>query len=114
MPQLDMIDVYEFEYNGNAIVVVNSELNPPSITLKINGEIKAEAKGIKAVTGIGQLEAKLPSGEIVSASIQKIKLGDSECKVTVNGKAIELKNQSHGKRELADVAKSAVDNLKNK
>ncbi|MBR1529734.1 MAG: hypothetical protein IJ642_10600 [Oscillospiraceae bacterium] len=125
---LDTIDIYEFDYNGNSIVVENSELKA-TITLKINGEVKAEAKGIKAVTGVGALEAKLPSGEIVNAAIQKIKLGDSECKVTVNGTAIALKKQSHDKKDLgedaakavkstadkaADAAKSAVDKIKNK
>ncbi len=104
---LDTIDVYEFEYNGNAIVVENSELKA-TITLKINGEVKAEAKGIKAVTGIGALEGKLPSGEVVAATLQKIKIGDSECKVTVNGKEIELKNQSHGKKDLGEDAANAA------
>jgi len=110
---LDTIDIYEFDYNGNSIVVENSELKA-TIFLKINGEILAEAKGVKAVTGSAVLEAQLPSKEIVSAKIQKIKLGDSECKVTVNGTAIELKNQSHAKKDLGDAAKSAVDKIKNK
>ena len=86
---LDTNDVYEFEYNGNAIVIENSELKA-TIVLKINGEVKAEAKGIKAVTGIGALETKLASGETVKATLQKIKLGDSECKVTVDDKPLEL------------------------
>lgn len=125
---MDTIDIYEFEYQGNSITVENSELKA-TIVLKINGEVKAESKGVKAVTGIGALEAKLDSGEIVSAKIQKIKVGDSECKVTVNGKEIALKTSSHGKKDLgeeaanaaksaagkvADTAKEAVDKIKNK
>lgn len=125
---LDTNDVYEFEYNGNTIAVENSELKA-TIVLKINGEAVAETKGIKAVTGIGALEGKLPSGEIVSASLKKLNIGDTDCKVTVNGKELELKNQSHGKKDLGDdavkavkdtaekavdSAKSAVDKIKNK
>ncbi len=117
---LDTVDIYEFDYKGNAIIVENSELKA-TITLKINGEVKAETKGIKAVTGIGALEGKLPSGEIVKAAIQKIKIGDSECKVTVNGTEIPLKNQSHGKKDIGEdaanaakaAAEKAVDAVKN-
>ena len=85
----------------------NSELKA-TITLKINGEVKAETKGIKAVAGIGTLEGKLPSGEIVAASLKKLNVGDTDCKVTVNGKEIELKNQSHGKKDLGEDAANAA------
>ncbi len=111
--KLDTIDIYEFDYKGNSIVVENSELKA-TITLKINGEVKAETKGIKAVTGIGALEAKLASGEIVKASVQKIKIGDSECKVTVNGTEIELKNQSHDKKDIGEDAAAAAKNAAGK
>lgn len=117
MPELnlDTIDIYEFEYQGNQIVVENSELKA-TIVLKVNGEVQAETKGIKAVTGIGTLEGKLPTGEIVAAKIQKIKVGDSECTVTVNGAPVALKNESHGKKDLvegaADAAKGAVEKVK--
>ena len=104
---LDVNDVYEFDYNGTSITVENSELKA-SIVLKVNGEVKAETKGIKAVTGLGTLECKLESGEVVKAALQKIKLGDSECKVTVDGKAIELKSQSHGKKDVVEDAKNKI------
>jgi len=104
---LDTTDVYEFDYKGTSIVVENSELKA-NIVLKINGEVKAESKGIKAVTGLGTLEATLATGEAVKATIQKIKLGDSECKVTVNGEPLELKAQSHGKKDIVDDTVEAV------
>ena len=104
---LDTNDIYEFEYKGNSIVVENSELKA-TIVLKINGEVKAEAKGIKAVTGIGTLEGKLDGGEVVKATLQKIKIGDSECKVTVDGNPLELKKQSHGKTDLVEDATDAA------
>ena len=115
MPEinLDTNDVYEFEYNGNSITVENSELKA-TIFLKVNGEVKAESKGIKAVTGLGSLECKLESGETVKASIQKIKLGDSECKVTVNDSPLELKSQSHGKKDLAEGAKDTAKGVADK
>ena len=106
---LDTNDVYEFDYNGTSITVENSETKA-TIVLKVNGEAKAESKGIKAVTGLGTLECKLSSGETVKASIQKIKLGDSECKVTVDGKPLQLKGQSHGKKDIAESTKNAVKN----
>ena len=117
MPKMDTVDIYEFEYEGNAIVVENYEL-AAAIALKINGEEKAGSTGLKAVTGIGTLEAKLPSGETVSAKIQKLKLSDSECKVTVNGKEIPLKNSSHDKKEIkegaAEIVNAVKDEIQNK
>ncbi|HAJ96390.1 MAG TPA: hypothetical protein DCO72_01460 [Ruminococcus sp.] len=111
----DTFDMYEFEYQGNQIVVENNELKA-TMELKINGEVKDTAKGIQAATGIAKLEGKLPTGEIVVAKIQKIKLGDSECKVTVNGAPLALKDSCHGKKDLvegaADAAKGAVDKVK--
>ncbi|MBR1591483.1 MAG: hypothetical protein IJ666_00515 [Ruminococcus sp.] len=104
---LDTNDVYEFDYNGTSITVENSELKA-SIVLKVNGEVKAETKGVKAVTGLGTLECKLATGETVKASLQKIKLGDSECKVTVDGNALALKSQSHGKKDVVEDAKNKV------
>ena len=118
MPSInfDTLDIYEFEYNGTVITVENSETKA-TIVLKANGETKAESKGIKAVTGIGALEFKLDSGETVKATIQKIKLGDSECKVTVDGKPLELKRQTHGKKDVAEgavnTAKGIADSAKN-
>ncbi len=100
---LDTYDVYEFEYNGNKITVGNSELKA-KIVLMINGEVAAESTGIKAVTGIGELEGKLENGAVVKASIKKIKLGDSECKVTVDGKELTLVSENHGKKNIADEA----------
>ena len=110
---LDTNDCYEFVYGEHKITVENSELKA-TITLKVDGEVKAELKGMKAVTGLGNLECKLPSGEIVAATLQKIKLGDSECKVTVNGKPVELANQSHSKKDLTEGAKNAVKNTADK
>ncbi|MBP3760799.1 MAG: hypothetical protein J6I55_04925 [Ruminococcus sp.] len=104
---LDTNDVYEFDYKGTSIIVENSELKA-SIVLKINGEVKAESKGIKAVTGLGSLECKLETGETIKATLQKIKLGDSECKVTVNGNSLPLKSQSHGKKDIVEDAKDKV------
>ena len=104
---LDTNDVYEFEYNGNSITVENSELKA-AIVLKVNGEVKAETKGIKAVTGLGTLECKLETGETIKATLQKIKLGDSECKVAVNGNPLTLKSQSHGKKDVVEDAKNKV------
>ena len=111
MANLDTVDIYEFEYQGNAITVENYEL-AAAIVLKVNGEEKAAATGIKAVTGFGALEAHLDSGEIVTAKIKKIKVGDSECKVTVNGTEIPLKSSSHDKKELKEGAKAVADAVK--
>ncbi len=106
---LDTNDIYEFEYQGNSILVENSELKA-TIILWINGKEAAQLTGFKAVTGIGKLEGKLPTGEIVAASIQKIKAGDSECTVTVNGTALTLKDHVHDKKDLVKSAKDAVTN----
>ncbi|MBR7083668.1 MAG: hypothetical protein IKI37_00570 [Oscillospiraceae bacterium] len=111
MAKLDTVDIYEFEYQGNAITVENYEL-AAAIVLKINGEEKAAATGIKAVTGLGALETHLDSGEIVTAKIKKLNIGDSECTVIVNGTQLPLKSSSHDKKELKEGAKAVVDAVK--
>ena len=97
--KLDADDRWDFNYHGTTISVINLEFKM-TIQLMVNGAIVAESKGVKALTGVGDLRYELPNKELVVASVKKIQKGDTTCKVTVNNVEVPCVEHSHEKKDI--------------